>query len=223
MSFSEFLTYNMAVMELIGIIGYSISVFAGFTRYIILMWIGNFIVMFPWYGQMYFPILTCVERYIAVVHPVVYLRIRRVGSIRNICTGLVWLHCFGGLGFLVIRRNYPKSELIGNSVLMAFFLTCVTFCSLSMAFVLTRPRPGEACRKRARVEQSKQKAFHTIMIIMGMLWLKFGGTLFCTVMRLSLEFSPRVQCALYSASGWFCIPSSLVLPLLFLHRERRLP
>ncbi|KAF0028948.1 hypothetical protein F2P81_018053 [Scophthalmus maximus] len=68
MSHSDFFTYNMAFIELIGVIGSSISIYSTYARVPDLMIVENGIEAFLWSGKMLLPILTCVERYLAVVH-----------------------------------------------------------------------------------------------------------------------------------------------------------
>ncbi len=225
MSLSDFVTYNMAVMDLIGVSGYTISICGGYANLPVMMSVGFYIGAFPWCGQMSFPILSCMERYLAVVHPITYLRLRQVDGvrIRNISTGIVWLECFSGVGICVLLFNYPEYSLIPSASLMAFVLIAVIFCSLSIVYVLIRPRPGEVGGHRVRVHQSKQRAFHTIIIITGVLLLRFGGNLVCNVMSSSPTVSYSAQCVARAAAGWFNLPSSLVLPLLFLHRNGKLP
>lgn len=230
MSFSDFFTYNMAVMELIGVLGYGVCVFSTIAHYHDMAWFGYMTAVFPWPGQIYFPILTCVDRYLAVVHPITYMRLRQAGGvcIRNISTGAIWLQCFAMVGLLLLLHDnssyiYKYTYHIQISVAMAFSLIVVAFSSLSILCILTRPRPGETAGNRARVDQSKQRAFHTIIIIMVVLLFRFGGNLVCNVLIISPTVSLSVKCVVISATLLFDVPSSLVLPLLFLHRAGKLP
>ncbi|KAK2863416.1 hypothetical protein Q5P01_002949 [Channa striata] len=110
-------------------------------------------------GQIMFHVLTCVERYLAVVHPITYRGLKRSG-------------------------------------------------------------PGEVGKDRERVDQSKQRAFYTIMSIMGVLWLLFVGVLVCVWLGFTATplMSYRVRCVEMISAIWFNLPNSLLLPLLFLHR-----
>ena len=223
-SFSDFFSYNMAVMELFGVFGCIIYIC---SKYFHLSWLPGMstaMLIFPWNGQMCFPILTCLDRYMAVVYPITYRGLNQVAGvyIRNISTGLVWLQCFVMTTFFFLTTNNPEVFFTTVVCLMSILLIAVTFCSLSILCVLIQPRPGEAGRKGARVDQSKQRAFHMIMIIMGVLWLRFGGTLVCNVLLLSPGVSLGVRCVVGAAQLWFNVPSSLVLPLLFLHRAGKL-
>lgn len=223
MSFSDFFTYNIAVIELIGVLGDIISIYGYLAKRQELLLVTNCIPPFIWSGQMYFPILTCVERHLAVVHPITYLQLKRGTGvlIRNISTGLIWLLCFQGMCLMIFFNKYAKYMFLGNIFLMVFFLIIVTFCSFSVLRVLIRPRPGEVGGDRGRVDQSKRKAFQTIIIIWAVLLLRFGGSLIGFLL-IYLQSNLLLMCVGSIILLWLTVPSSLVLPLLFLHRKGKL-
>ncbi|KAK2899464.1 hypothetical protein Q8A73_012593 [Channa argus] len=136
---SDFFSFQMAAMELISELGWGLLCCGFYTHifYMTIVGINVFFIIFP--GQIMFHVLTCVEHYLAVVHPITYRGLKQSAGvrIRNICTGI------------------------------------------SVLCVLIRPGPGEVGKDRERVAQSKQKAFYTIMSIMGVLWLLFVGILVC--------------------------------------------
>ncbi|KAI9524414.1 hypothetical protein NQZ68_018097 [Dissostichus eleginoides] len=177
-SHSDIFTFHMVLMELVD--------YSGFTLVILGIHLVNenatsagFIIMLlPWYGRAYFHVLTCVERYLAVVHPVTYLSLKgqRGVRIRNICIGLSVLH------------------------------------------VLIRPGPGEQGGDRTIVDQSKRRAFYTIVAILGVLLFRSCGNMALVVLTV---FNEGI-CVMVVSESWFTLPSSLVLPLLFLHRAGKL-
>ncbi|KAK2863359.1 hypothetical protein Q5P01_002892 [Channa striata] len=89
-SHSDIFTYNSAALELIYVLGV-ISYYCGKEfRVLELMTLGYLYFFSPVLpGETCFHILTCVERYLAVVHPVTYLTLRQSGGvrIRNISVG----------------------------------------------------------------------------------------------------------------------------------------
>ena len=101
---------------------------------------GFFLWNLTWYVKTFFHMLTCVERYLAVVHPVIYLSLRRERGIRirNISFGCVWLLSFGAslISFDNVLVNMDVSLFI-------FSLFVISFCSLSVLCVLIRPGPVE--------------------------------------------------------------------------------
>jgi len=211
----------MVILEFIGVVGETMSCYGIYTdgQFIIEVGSGIFTVVSP--GQTLFHLLTCVERYLAVVHPVIYLRLRQgVGvRIRNISIGCVWCICFISASLQVIILG----TVISDFVLLVFSSIVVCFCSISVLLVLIRPGPGEGGGNRERVDQSKQRAFYTIMAIMAALLLRFLSNLVFTSLYISSVLGDCGEKVLMWSLIWFAVPSSLVLPLLFLQRAGKLP
>ncbi|KAJ4918612.1 hypothetical protein JOQ06_027846 [Pogonophryne albipinna] len=149
-SHSDHFTYHSIFMQLNEFLGIALFFTGGFIGLRKMFDLGIALLIVPSVGKALFHLLTCVERYLAVVHPITYLGLRQGGGvrIRNLSIGCV----------------------------------CI-----SVLYVLKRPGPGEVGGNRKRVDQSKQRAFYTIMAITGVILL-----------------------------------SSLMLPLLFLHRAGKL-
>lgn len=220
MSHADVFTYHLAVMELLWPLG-TIFYYCGLLSNIPEMkrW-SNFVFSIVFYGEGLFHLLTCVERFLAVVCPITYLGLKNMRGvrIRNISIGCVWLVCV----LLSSLTNLFSSEAL---VILYSFLTFlsipISFCSLSVLCVLIRPGPGEGDRDK-RVVQSKQRAFFTITAIMLMLWLWFVGIVFSTILANSHLLSNSDSCVLYISGLWFNLPSSLILPLLYLQRTTKL-
>ncbi|KAI9524366.1 hypothetical protein NQZ68_018105 [Dissostichus eleginoides] len=90
---SDIITYNMAVMEVFLVFGsvfYCLSVLLNSEA---MRLVSTHVHYITSCGQMSLHILICVERYLAVVHPVKYrsLRQSRGDTIRNVSVGSVWL------------------------------------------------------------------------------------------------------------------------------------
>lgn len=171
-------------------------------------------------GQSLFHVLTCVERYVAVVHPITYRSLRHSGGvrIRKISSGCVWLLCFTALAQSKLVCGYTRFIL--QTCFMVALLALVSFCSVSVLCILIHAGPRKAATDKAGVAQSKRRAFHTITAIMGTLWLRFVGVIFT-----SFFYNPNqeLRCLVQSSAAWLTMPGSLVLPLLFLHRAGKLP
>lgn len=222
MSHSDIFTYHEAVMELFSILG-SIFYFCGF--YMGVHWLVYFgihwsAVSFP--GEVFLNTLTCVERYLAVIHPIIYLRLRRSGGVRvrNISIGCAWLACCGWVGVTAVYMpDIPYGPFL-SFLVCALLLT--SFCSFSVLCALIRPGPGEGAGGRKRVDQSKMKAFHTIMAIMVVQLVFFLGVLITLSVELSRLLSPDEGCIVLMSGNWFSLPTGLVLPLQYLHRTGKL-
>lgn len=216
MSHSDCFIYHMVTMELISVLGCSVSCCGIYVNDLDMLVVGSHAVGFNWVGGILFHVLTCLERYLAVVHPITYLHLKteRGVRVRNVAIGCVWLFCCIGL-VLATFQVFTKVEIC----LLVFSLTTVSFCSVSVLWVLVRPSPGDNNTRKESVHQSKQKAFNTIAAILGVLLIKFVFNIVWQVLVLSQGTN---ICVLLNCCSWFNVPSNLVLPLLFLNRAGKL-
>ncbi|MEQ2297028.1 hypothetical protein AMECASPLE_030540 [Ameca splendens] len=221
MSHFDYYTYNMAAMELIGILGAVLHIFSTFLHHMEMMSWGIFIFAFCWGAQMLLPVMICLDRYQAVVFPITYIKLRQAGGlrIRNISTALIWLLGLSGVLLIVPTIKYPQLTIFPACLAILCVIT-VSICSVSVLYVLIRPPPGAGGVDRVHL---KRKAFKTIVIIMGVLLFRFAGNLACYVMSSSLRSDDSAQCVIRSSQTYFNLPSALVLPLLFLQRKGKLP
>ncbi|KAI3376069.1 hypothetical protein L3Q82_016608 [Scortum barcoo] len=77
---------------------------------------------------------------------------------------------------------------------LAFSLIVISFCSLSVLRVLTRPGPGEEGGNKGKINAVKQWAFVTIVAIMAVLLLMFVGNLVCLALASSSVLSDSDGC-----------------------------
>lgn len=210
MSHFDYFTYNLVSMEVVVVVGWAFSCYGAFTGQRDAVSVGNVLYYLSWYGEILFHNLTCIERYMAVVHPITYLGLKQERGlrIRNIIVGCVWLLCLLGMTLSIIG-NFVVMDLL----LMFLSLPVAFFCNISVLVFLIRPGPGEQIGAWERVDQGKKKAFHTITILLVVLMLRFSGDVIYEVFYLS---GGMLNCIFVSCSFWLCLPSSLVLPLLFL-------
>ncbi|KAL4009064.1 hypothetical protein ACER0C_002916 [Sarotherodon galilaeus] len=215
LSHSDCFTYNIVIMDLFAVLAW-IFTYCGIVmnNLNMLSW-GFYLYSVSFFGVIFFHMLTCVEHYMAAVHPITYRSLRRERGvrIRKISIGCIWLLCFAITGFAMID---DRIIAILNFCLLTLSLTVSSFCSLSVLRVLIHPGPGKDGRNRDRVDQSKKRAFYTIVTILGMLVLTFVWDLNWSVVYVTGKFN---GCVLLSWSVWFNLPSNVLLPLLFLHRK----
>ncbi|XP_021168708.2 uncharacterized protein LOC110367369 [Fundulus heteroclitus] len=220
-SHCDIFTYHMVIVELMNVSGSTLSCISAHTDSAAVGAVGTYLFANVFSGQMLFHILTCAERYLAVVHPVTYLGLKSAKGIRlrNIVIGCVWLTCLIGMGYL----SLPDERILNlfSFSMVPIAVVCISFCSISVLCVLMRPGPCKRGGIPEQVDQSKIRAFHTISVILSVLLMRFGGHI--CLKALYGHTSHGFSCAIVLAESWFCLPSSLVLPLLFLHRARKRP
>ncbi|XP_029382536.1 uncharacterized protein LOC115059084 [Echeneis naucrates] len=218
-SHTDVLTFNMVVLEIIGVLSFSFLSFNIHKYHPSMMVVGFSILSIILPGQTLFHMLASLERYLAVVHPVTYQNLRQTAviQIRNITVVCVWLVCFGIV--TVMRTFLNNLALITNIFFLFLSAIAVSVSSLSVFCVLTRPGPGN----RVKVDRIRQRALNNMLVLTGTLLLKFLSNLIGTMLT---EFSLELDidtCLVWSSAIWFGLPGSVVLPLLFLLRAGKLP
>lgn len=218
---ADIFTYHGVVMELFLVFG-AMFTYYGDSAHLQLMTTGGILLTCVTYsGQGIFHLLTCVEHYVAVIHPVTYMGLNKVHGvkIRNVSIGCTWLMSF--VWMWINSLFYPKLPTIPFLCILVILLAVMSFCSLSVLRVLSRTGPGDAVQDKEQINQSKERAFLTISAITGVLWFWFTGLLLFVALDGSPLVSVSVRCTMRSLFPMFNLPSSLVLPLLFLHRVGR--
>ncbi|KAL3050877.1 hypothetical protein OYC64_001199 [Pagothenia borchgrevinki] len=170
-SHSDMIAVHAAVLELIWCFGAILFICGSSTHLLEMKRAGERITSITLYGESLFHVLTCLERYLAVVHPIIYLRLKHVQGvrIRNISIVCVWLLSLVW-GFLT-RLDKPPLAYITLMFFVTVALLVISFCSLSVLCVLIRPGPGDG----ERVDQSKQRAFYTVTAITAAPWFWLLG------------------------------------------------
>lgn len=221
-SHSDLFTYNILPMELFSILANGCNVYLMLNRQTTtLSKVSRALTFLSVSGQNAIHLATCVEHYVAVLHPVTYLQSKKPRNIRirNISFLCFWVWLIGGSLSLETVDLRLDSSLIITLILFGLQISVIAFCSISILCSLTGPGPGDAHRGRMTVDLRKKRAFYTVTTIMGALLIRFFGIILQVVCILWMNNN----CLFQILFMWFGLPSSLVQPLLFLHRAGKLP
>lgn len=217
-SHTDFLTYNAVLVELLSVLGsslISLGIFSGLSD---LVYFGINLLSMQLFGQMTCHIFTCLEHYLAVVHPIFYRGLKNSKGIRirNIATGCGFLLCFSALGLHYSDEALVTFFILIFSSIISFI--AVTFCSLSVLCVLFRPGPAKVGGCRQQVDQSRLRAFNSIFAILLVMLVKLVGHIvgICLVVANPRERS--MKCNLWISALWTSLPNALLLPVLYLKR-----
>jgi hypothetical protein len=213
---SEFFALNLAVSEILFCLC-SIMYFIWLHHPTI---VASYIMVFSFgfliTGRPMFQCCICVERYLAVVHPVVYLKYKplryRVG-----CCGVVWLMVLGSCLFQMFgSETYFLFYVYWGEFLILFLLNL--FCCVSVLRALKHPGPGEG--EREGTNNMKMKAFKIILIIMLSMVVNY------LPYEVTLPLKARLNVGEILLALNICLTinviTGLVQPLLFLHRAGKL-
>lgn len=209
-SHSDNFAHHVSIMGLLSIAGYLAVCCGSAQNQLDLVYLGLKVCSFSWYGETCFHVLTCLEHYVAVVYPITYRRLwgEKANVVGSISIGCIWLFCGVKQTFL------PSNLIIVDLLLVAMSFAITSVFSFTVLFVLMRPGPSDG--RRRRVDKSKLRAFYTIVTILTTLILRF---LWNTCIAYAWAYQrQKIDCAMVLSGCWINIPSSFVLPLLFLHR-----
>lgn len=214
---SDVFLLHSSVMFLHYFLGFSLYFFGGYVNHGLMELAGLNIWTVSGTGQALLHLLMCVERYFAVLRPVRYLDFKGAlgARVRTASITCVWLMCAGWM--VVVFLSSELAYMFLDYILTTVQVIIISFCSVSVLFVLKRPQPGGTGWNRG--DQTKRNAFYTMVAVMWALALRFSWNLINGVMRNSGILKPTWLCAFYLSDIWFDLPSNLLLPLLFLQQR----
>lgn len=218
MTHSDVLTSQTIFAELIGTFGSTIICSGSLFGIETLMLIGIYSYIAYHFIVISFHMLTCADRYLAVVHPIIYLGLRKEKGIRirNASIGCTWLLAFIEAGITLLTK---QSLFLYTTTIVSLNIVVVSFFSCSVLHVLFKRRSRSGGGRR-QLDALKLRAFSIICVVLGMLLVRFWFNICATVIIYISE--PHIRCVLWMSSFWFDMPSRLVSPLLFLYREVKL-
>lgn len=220
MTHSDVLTSQTVFAELIGIFGSTIICSGSLFGMERLMLIGIYCLIAYHFIVITFHVLTCADRYLAVVHPIIYVGLRKEKGIRirNASIGCTWLLACTEAGIALLIK---QSLSIYTTTIVTLNLVVVSFFSCSVLRILLKPRPGRGGGSR-QLDALKLRAFYIICVVLVVLLVRFGFNICATVIISISEIGDHTRCALWMSSFWFAVPSRLVSPLVFLHGKRKM-
>lgn len=168
-------------------------------------------------GRPLFMTCICLERYLAVVHPVTFLkykllRYRLAGTF--ICWLTVLVCCL-----ILVWVPYSATYYVSFGMAFTWFLVQL-FCCVETLRALLRPGPGEGNQESNGMNSAKLKAFRIITIIIVTATLAY---LLYTIAIISLGHIPTGDSAtLFCIAAYITLVAGFVQPFLYIHRAGKL-
>lgn len=168
-------------------------------------------------GRPLFMSCVCLERYLAVVHPVTFLKYKVLRHRLAVCiiSWLIVLVCC----IILLWVPYPASEYVCFGMSSTWFLVQL-FCCVETLGALIRPGPGEGNQESNGMISAKLKAFRIIVITTVSVALTYIPYIISIVLfgHLSEEDSSKLFCiAAYTTLVAGFIPAGL-----YIHRAGKL-
>lgn len=158
----------------------------------------------------------CMERYLAVLHPVLFLKFRPL-RYRLVISAVGWLIAINCSLFNVFISESPIVFILNTPLLLVML-----FCCLAIIKALKQPGPGEVVRQEVKANQAKMKAFKAILTILLSLQVDYIIIIAVGVMLMS-GVSPEVKSISFYMSFLTTVITGFTYPLLYLRRMRKLP
>ncbi len=211
---------NLSVCEIANCLNSLLTVLLKCPWFSSLTILAYFLIGLSITGRPLFQCLICVERYLAVVHPVIFLKYKPL-RYRVICCTVVWIinfgSCFCCLLTLVLLNFYIYTCI--NSIQFLLFLCIQLFCLVAVLRALKQSGPGERGREREEENPMKRRAFFIILI---------------TTVSMAIIYMPFMISGFVCITTQSCIDETLffgivcfilggfVQPVIYLHRAGKL-
>ncbi len=214
---SEFFVLNLSVCE----IGNCLNMLPFVMSYWIvgLIKLSQFLQGLSFTGRPLFQCVICVERYLAVVHPVIFLKYKPL-RYRVICCTAVWIITLGSCVCCVLVIMFSTSDVHPWFSLLQFllFLFIQLFCLVAVLRALKQSGPGERGGERGG-NHMKRRAFHLILITTVTMLITYVPYNIITLLNtLTKQNNHKL---------WFIVVvcyllASFVQPVVYLHRAGKL-
>ncbi|XP_056301820.1 P2Y purinoceptor 8-like [Danio aesculapii] len=161
---SAFFNINLSVCEICSSLAFLFSLIKHiwFSHLTTVFGFSQFFIGLGVTGRPLFQCLICVERYLAVVHPVTFLKYKPL-RYRLICCAVAWIivlgFCMCGMYGLLEEDRYFYSWFL--SIQFLLFLSLQLFCLVAVLRALKQSGPGE---RKKEENYMKRRAFHLILI-----------------------------------------------------------
>ncbi|XP_052393912.1 uracil nucleotide/cysteinyl leukotriene receptor-like [Carassius gibelio] len=212
---SEFFILNLSVCEIGNCLNSLFTVLDNSSWFSSVTLLTYFLVGLAITGRPLFQCLMCVERYLAVVHPVTFLKYKPL-RYRVICCTVVWLFSFCSCLcsiFTLVLLNFHIYACI-NSIQFLLPFCIQLFCLVAVLRALKQSGPGERGREREEENPIKRKAFYLILITtinMMMTYMPFTVSGFVYMLTHSFDETLSIGIICFIVGGF-------VQPVLYLHR-----
>ncbi|XP_026089813.1 G-protein coupled receptor 35-like [Carassius auratus] len=215
---SEYLNFNNSLCEICISLDFLIFILASYISS--LFPLAMFLQGLTITGRPLFQSLICIERYLAVVHPVTFLKYKPL-RYRVICCIAAWIITLGSCLFCLIMFFFSTVAMHAcfYSVQFLLYLPIQLFCLVAVLRALKQSGPGERGREREEKNHMKTRAFYLILITTVTMTITYVPTTVTGIFTIVLD---QLNLIVWIPSMICFILAGFVQPVLYLHRAGKL-
>ncbi|XP_077053545.1 uncharacterized protein LOC143704262 [Siphateles boraxobius] len=217
----EIFNVNLTVCEIIYCLIFLIYIFQIFLNVEI---VQHFLQGIGITGRPLFQCLMCMERYLAVVHPVTFLKFKPL-RYRVICCTAVWITTLGSclVSLIILTLSNLKAFTWFFSLQFLIYISIQLFCLVTVLRALKQSGPGGKGGGREEENHMKRKAFHLILITTVTLVVMFAPFIFTGFLTILQQQKQQGVSLIWFLSLSCFILAGFVQPVLYLHRVSEVP
>lgn len=204
----EFFQLNLSIFEVL----YSTACLSFFTKFGLTFRLPNGIISsLMWSGRPLLQCCICLEHFVAVVHPVSYLRYRSL-RVKAVVAAAAWTVI---LAFIVSYVLFKEWVLAVGCIT---FMSVMLFCYVCVFAALKKPRPGEGRGERDRSVKTRAIYFITTILVSFSL-----GYFLWSINTVAKKIIPWFvyKKELKKTNNLIICICGLVQPLMYLHRRQK--
>lgn len=215
---AEFFNLNLTVCEILFCL--CSVLYIASTKFPTLTAATYFLFAQPGVGRPLINCAICIERYIAVLHPVSFLKYKPL-RYKLLCSVIIWVIVIVFCVFcMFVLPNNLYLFICVYLPLYTLLLFIKLFCFLAIVKALKNPSPGEIKKEKEKANLTKRKAMSVISIITIIMLVKFTplflvGTLYRT---LSVAYFKLIWCIVVVLA----LVLSYVSPVMYIYKVRTL-
>lgn len=212
---AEFFSLNLAICEILFCLG-SVA-FLPIGKCPELYYVACFMVPLPNAGRPLINSVICIERYLAVLHPVSFLKYKPL-RYKLLCSAVIWTTTLSYCVYSLLVLTFNKMYLFVCAFMILHFLLIFVklLCSFAIFRALKHPGPGEKGKEREEADLMKKKAIKFILIITVAMMFQYTPMFFVGILYRNLSI---VQFELLWCIGFVIfLLLGFVSPFLYIYR-----
>lgn len=205
---SDLLHFNQVFASMMFCIAYTIrGLFTNSANvFYVLAYICNISLM----AQVQFYTWICVERYLAVVHPIIYHKLKQ-SWYKFVWVSFTWVTSSFFAGLRAFMQN--KITVVLYVIPFCGMIVLILFCGVPTLTRLKKPNPGEGERVK-KMHHQKMKAFRIIALTLAVAIFTYCPYIYLAF--ISQDLRPEIVCIVRAIFISFLLPGAIFPSLLYI-------